>query len=78
MLTKKLRTQGSQLAQICFQKKKVAFSDPNKTNLVWSQYNRAIVFRWDDASGGKKNFFTSDTGCKYNIIRSLLKRNYEC
>ena len=76
MLTKKLRTQGSQLAQICFQKKKVAFSDPNKTNLVSEvSITEPLFFAGSDASGGSKKILLLDTGCKHNIIRSLLKRN---
>ena len=71
MLTKKLRTQGSQLAQICFQQKKVDFFDPNKTNLVADvSISEPIFF-----SGGDKKILLLDTGCKHNIIRSLLKRN---
>ena len=34
-----------------------------------------MFFAGSDASGGSKKILLLDTGCKYNIIRSLLKRN---
>lgn len=71
-LTKKLRTKGSQLAHISFQKKtSKKFLDPNKENLVAEvSIKEPILF-----PAGKKKVLLLDTGCKHNIIRSLLKRN---
>ena len=34
-----------------------------------------MFFAGSDASGGSKKILLLDTGCKHNIIRSLLKRN---
>lgn len=72
MLTKKLRIKGSQPAKISFgDGSKQQFTDPNKTNLVAEVSIREPVF----FEGGKKKILLVDTGCKHNIIRSLLKRN---
>ena len=70
LLTKKLRTSGSQLAQITFNDKKETFIDPNKKNLVEQVSIKEPIF----FKGGDKTVLLLDTGCKYNIIRSLLKR----
>ena len=70
-LTKTLRSQGSQLAKICFQSQTTQkFYDPNTTNLVSKvSIREPILFE-----GGDKKVLLLDTGCKHNIIRSLLKR----
>lgn len=68
-LTKKLRNKGSQLAQICINEKK-SFINPNLENLVQQvSIKEPILFE-----GGSKKVILVDTGCKNNIIRSLLKR----
>ena len=72
MLTKKLRTKGSQPAKISFGNgAQQQFLDPNKTNLVAQVSIRKPIF----FEAGKKKILLLDTGCKHNIIRSLLKRN---
>lgn len=71
-LTKILRSKGSQLAKISFgDGSKQQFLDPNQNNLVEQVSIREPVF----FSAGKKKVLLVDTGCKHNIIRSLLKRN---
>ena len=71
-LTKILRNEGSQPAIISENKNKLTkFFDPNKNNLVKEvSITEPIFFK-----AGKKKVLLLDTGCKHNIIRSLLQRD---
>lgn len=71
-LTKKLRSQGSQLAKLLVEGKDVPFYDPNKENLV-AQVSITAPKLY--GSEQQKRVILVDTGCKNNIIRSFLKRN---
>jgi carbamoyl-phosphate synthase small subunit len=71
-LTQKLREQGSMLGKIVVEESAdIDFVNPNLQNLV------ASVSRTEPAEygDGAKTVLMLDCGCKYNIIRSLLKRD---
>ena len=69
-LTKTLRDKGSVLAKIEFPGLPIAFSDPNKRNLVAEVTCKAPrVFN----AGGFPRIVAIDCGMKYNIIRFLAR-----
>lgn len=73
LLTQKLRTQGSMLGKIVVQEDDVPFKDPNLENLVARvSPNEPRTF----GDGGKRVALLN-CGCKFNIIRSLVKRGIE-
>jgi carbamoyl-phosphate synthase large subunit/carbamoyl-phosphate synthase small subunit len=71
-LTKKLRTSGSMLGKIVFDKD-VAFEDPNSRNLV------AEVSIKEPRTFGSSDtkILAIDCGIKYQIVRSLVQRGVE-
>lgn len=70
-LTKKLREQGTMLGAIASEKQNIPFDDPNKRNLV-----AEVSCTSPQTYGtGKTTVLLVDCGVKYNIIRSLLKRD---
>jgi carbamoyl-phosphate synthase small subunit len=69
-LTKILREKGSMLGKIEFDDP-VDFYDPNKKNLV----AQVSINQQKTYGNGKYKVVLIDCGVKYNIIRSLLKRN---
>ncbi|MFI5265208.1 MAG: carbamoyl-phosphate synthase domain-containing protein, partial [Candidatus Levyibacteriota bacterium] len=71
-LTEKLRTHGTMLGKITFEKA-VEFSDPNLENLVKKVSIKKVVKK----GKGKKTVVLFDCGAKRNIERCLLKRNVE-
>lgn len=68
-LTQKLRKQGVMLGKIEFDKK-IAFEDPNETNLVAKVSTKKPVVR----GLGKQTCVLIDCGAKKNIERELLAR----
>lgn len=70
-LTKKLREKGTMLGKVVFAKD-VEFYDPNKDNLVSKVSIKKPIFY---NQKGKKNIVVVDCGVKYNILRSLIKRD---
>ncbi len=71
LITQKLREKGSMLGKIVVQEHDLGFIDPNLENLV----ARVSLKKPAEYGSGKKRVLLIDCGCKYNIIRSLLKRN---
>jgi len=70
-LTKRLREKGTMLGKIVFDKD-VDFYDPSKTNLVKEvSIEKPIIYNTD----GQKKIIIVDCGVKYNIIRSLIRRD---
>ena len=71
-LTKKLRTKGTMLGKIIYDKEKISFEDPNKRNLASEvSINKPVIYK-----NGKKKIILVDCGVKNNIIRAFLKRNF--
>lgn len=71
-LTKKLRTKGTMLGKIIYDKEKISFEDPNKRNLASEvSINKPVIYM-----KGKKKIILVDCGVKNNIIRAFLKRNF--
>jgi len=70
LLTQKLREQGCMLGKIVVQEKDVDIYDPNLENLVAKVSPRKPM----QYGTGKIRVLLLDCGCKFNIIRSLLKR----
>jgi carbamoyl-phosphate synthase small subunit len=71
-LTKKLRTKGTMLGKIIYDKEKISFEDPNKRNLASEvSVNKPVIYM-----KGKKKIILVDCGVKNNIIRAFLKRNF--
>ena len=68
-IVKKIRDEGASLVKIEFDKK-IAFTDPNKLNLV-AQVSTPQVRVWGK---GDKTIILIDCGVKMNIIRELVKR----
>ncbi len=71
MLTKRLRDEGTMLGRIVFFAEEQNFYDPNKINLVAEVSTTEAV----EYGNGDKLVILIDCGCKYNIIRNLLKFN---
>lgn len=70
-LTKKLREEGTMLGKIVFAKD-VEFYDPNKENIVSKvSIKKPIIYN----KKGRKRIVVVDCGVKYNILRSLIKRD---
>lgn len=70
-LTKKLRSKGTLLGKIVLGGKDIGFYDPNLEN----QVAKVSIEKPVEYAKGKKKIILVDTGCKYNIIRSFLKRD---
>jgi carbamoyl-phosphate synthase small subunit len=70
-LTKKLRSKGTLLGKIILGGKDIGFYDPNLEN----QVAKVSIEKPVEYAKGKKKIILVDTGCKYNIIRSFLKRD---
>ncbi|MDZ7738342.1 MAG: glutamine-hydrolyzing carbamoyl-phosphate synthase small subunit [Bacteroidales bacterium] len=70
-LTKRLREKGSMLGKIEPEGMETGFYDPNSVNLVQEvSIKEPVVY-----GGGRYRIVLVDCGVKYNIIRSLLKRD---
>jgi len=70
-LTKRLRSKGSQLGKMVVEGKDLPFYDPGLENQVSKvSIQEPIIYE-----KGKKVVCLVDTGCKFNIIRSFLKRD---
>lgn len=70
-LTKRLREKGSMLGKIVIDDEQLDFYDPNQVNLVdMVSCKEKKVY-----GNGQYKIVMIDTGAKYNIIRSLLKRD---
>lgn len=70
-LTRKLREKGTMLGKIEFPGQPVDFFDPDLENMV-----RKVSIKKPVRYGeGARRVALIDCGCKFNIIRSLLKRN---
>jgi len=70
-LTQRLREEGTMLGKIDFGKD-AGFYDPNKENLVKKvSIGEPVVYN----DRGDKTILVIDCGVKYNILRSLIKRN---
>ncbi|MBT4528048.1 MAG: glutamine-hydrolyzing carbamoyl-phosphate synthase small subunit [Deltaproteobacteria bacterium] len=70
-LTKRLRSKGSQLGKMVMEGKDLPFYDPGLENQVRKvSIQKPIIYE-----KGKKVVCLVDTGCKFNIIRSFLKRD---
>ncbi|RMF69875.1 MAG: carbamoyl-phosphate synthase (glutamine-hydrolyzing) small subunit [Calditrichaeota bacterium] len=71
-LTQKLRSKGAMLGKIVVENDKdVDFFDPNQENLV-ARVSPSEPVTYGD---GEKTVLLVNCGCKYNIIRSLVRRN---
>lgn len=72
-LTKVIREQGVMLAKVCVDgiEEPKEFVDPNVDNLVAETSTKEIK----KFGNGKHEIVLVDCGCKYNIIRCLLKRD---
>lgn len=71
-LAKKLRTKGTMLGKIVFEKN-LGFVDPNLENLVSSVSNKKVSIQ----GKGKTKIVLLDCGAKKNIARSLIKRGVQ-
>ncbi|MFQ5769809.1 MAG: glutamine-hydrolyzing carbamoyl-phosphate synthase small subunit [bacterium] len=71
LLTQRLREQGSMLGKLVVEEQDVDFKDPNLENLV----ARVSPEKPQKYGNGNKKVLLINCGCKFNIIRSLLKRN---
>jgi len=70
-LTKVLREEGTMLGKIVKENEDVPFHDPNSENLVAKVSTREKKVY----GNGRHRILLVDCGVKYNIIRSLLKRD---
>lgn len=71
-LTKKLRSKGTMLGKIIYDKEKITLDDPNKRNLASEvSIKEPVTYK-----KGKKRVILIDLGVKNNIIRAFLRRNY--
>lgn len=70
-LTKRLREKGTMLGKIFFDKE-VGFYDPNKDNLVDKVSTKEPIIYNEK---GSIRIVVVDCGVKYNILRSLIKRD---
>ena len=70
-ITQKLRERGSILGKVVVDSDYVELHDPNLDNLVAN----VSTLEPKEYGGGKKKVILFDCGCKYNIVRSLVKRN---
>jgi carbamoyl-phosphate synthase small subunit len=70
-LTKILREKGTMLGKIIYDSQDVILYDPGKDNLVAKvSISEKKVF-----GNGSNRILLIDCGCKYNIVRNLLKRD---
>lgn len=76
-LTKKLREKGTMLGKIIYNNKDIDYYDPNKEDLVRQVIIKKPIIYKDNQKNQTKNkkIILIDCGTKYNIIKSLLKRN---
>lgn len=70
LLTQRLREHGTMLGKILVQETDLDYFDPNLVNLVARVSPKEPV----NYGTSKKKVLLIDCGCKFNIIRSLLKR----
>ncbi len=70
-LTKRLREKGTMLGKIVFEKD-VDFYDPNRENLI-SQVTTREPLIYNEK--GRRKIVVIDCGVKFNIIRSLIRRD---
>lgn len=70
-LTKRLREKGTMLGKITF-RQETEFDDPNKKNLIREVSIRQPISYNEE---GNTRIIVIDCGVKYNILRSLIKRN---
>ena len=71
-LTKKLRKKGTMLGKIVYNNENTSFEDPNRRNLVAEvSINKPVVYK-----KGPRKVIIVDCGCKNNIIRAFLKRDF--
>lgn len=73
-LTKKLRQKGSMLGKIEFEGQPTTFHDPNTSDLGAIVSVKEIVEYKCENPDQAPTIVLIDSGCKVNIIRSLLKR----
>lgn len=70
-LTKRLREKGTMLGRIICNKQDIEFYDPNRENLVAQvSTNKKEIY-----GSGSNKVLLVDCGVKFNIIRSLFKRD---
>ncbi len=70
-LTKILREKGTMLGKIIYDHQDVELYDPNQDNLV----EQVSTKKTETYGNGRHRILLIDCGVKYNIIRSLLKRD---
>jgi carbamoyl-phosphate synthase small subunit len=70
-LTKRLREKGTMLGKITFDEE-TEFEDPNKRNLIHEVSIKDPISHNDE---GNTRIIVIDCGVKYNILRSLIKRD---
>jgi carbamoyl-phosphate synthase small subunit len=70
-ITKILREKGTMLGKVIYDENEVEFYDPGKDNLVAKVSTKEKKVY----GNGKYRITLIDCGCKYNIIRNLLKRD---
>lgn len=75
-LTKKLRTKGSMLGKIEFENQNKEFYDPNTVDLASMVSTKDVVKINCRQGEDAPTIILIDCGSKANIIRSLLKRNF--
>lgn len=86
-LTKKLREKGTMLGKIVFgdddmENNDMGFDDPNQINLVEKvSIGKPVIYGKESAGCEKKGkkiktIILVDCGCKYNIIRNLVKLTF--
>ncbi len=73
-LTKKLRLKGSMLGKIQFENQPIQFHDPNTIDLGAVVSCKEIIEYKCKEPNDAPTVLLIDSGCKVNIIRSLLKR----
>ena len=71
-LTQHLREKGSILGKLVYDEVDVDWRDPNQRNLAAEVSTSKPIYY--PAENGEKKVVLVDLGCKYSIIRSLLKR----
>jgi len=71
-LTKKLRKKGTMLGKIMYNNENIPFEYPNRRNLAAEiSIKKPVIYK-----KGPRKVILVDCGCKNNIIRAFLKRNF--
>ena len=73
-LTKKLRSKGSMLGKLEFDSQPIDFYDPNTTDLGALVSCKEITEYYCEDRDNAPTIVLIDSGCKVNIIRSVLQR----